>query len=62
MKIKLIKGWNGRSPGTILEPQLDGVATTLIRRGLAEEIVDEPEVKQKPKAKLQGWVKKPEAN
>jgi len=61
MKIKLIKGWNGISPGTEIEPPIDGVATTLIQRGFAVEILPEPAPKPKRDIKLQSWVKKPEA-
>ena len=61
MRIKLIKGWNGISAGAEIEPRLDGVAHTLIQRGIAQEIVPEskPEPKKRPPVKLQEWVKKP---
>lgn len=48
MKIKLIKGWNGNSPGSVLEPELNGVAQLLIDRGLAVEIKSE---RKGPRAK-----------
>lgn len=53
MKIQLIKGWNGNSPGSVLEPELNGVAELLIQRGIAVEIKQ-----QKKKPKLQDWVSK----
>lgn len=51
MKIELLKGWNGSPAGAHLEPPQSDVARLLISRGIAKEITD------KPKAKLQSWVK-----
>lgn len=60
MKIKLLKGWNGNSPGAVLEPELTDVGQILIDRGLAERVDDEPVKPQRKQIKLQEWVKKPE--
>ena len=54
MKVELIKGWNGQSPGAILEPAVTEIATRLIERGIAKP-VDEP--KPKKAVRLQEWVK-----
>lgn len=61
MKIRLIKGWSGRSPGTVMEPELHAVATTLIARGIAEEVIEAEQslVDSRKKPKLQDWVKNP---
>ena len=53
MKIKLIKAWNMNSPGTELNPGLDGVAMSLIERGYAV-LIEEPQPKtDKKKLKIQ---------
>lgn len=54
MKIKLIKGWNGRSAGEVLEPEMHEVSRLLIQRGLAVAVEEKAE---KKRPKLQEWVK-----
>jgi hypothetical protein len=49
MKIKLIKGWNGNSPGAILDPPIHAVATTLIDRGVAVKVEEEQPKSKKSK-------------
>lgn len=60
MKVRLIKHCHAGAKGDVLEPEIHEVGRLLIQRGLAE-LVEEPEIKPRPKIKLQEWVKKPEA-
>lgn len=41
MRVRLIKPWNGRRPGTILAEIPDGVGNVLLRRQIAE-LLDPP--------------------
>lgn len=44
MRIRMLRDWQGRTAGSVLEPLSQGAAEILVQRGFAEEVQPPPQL------------------